>query len=170
MRWLMLFFALIALPAMAEIRDPHQHFFMSHLDDFKEELNTARAESKQGVLIMFEMDDCPFCSRMKATVLNQPAVQDYFRKHFMIFPVDVKGDTTLIDFKGNETTQKAFALTHRARATPVFLFFDLDGNVMTRFTGATRSVDEFLLLGRYVVEGAYKTAPFNVYKRQQNAP
>jgi thioredoxin-related protein len=27
---------------------------------------TARAEGKQGVLIMFEMDDCPFCSRMKA--------------------------------------------------------------------------------------------------------
>jgi len=166
MRWLMLVFAFMALPAMAEVRDPHTHFFMSKMGDFKDELATARTEGKQGVLIMFEMDECPFCSRMKATILNQGAVQDYYRQHFLIYPVDVKGDTPMVDFKGKETTEKAFALEQRARATPTFIFFDLDGNVMTRYTGTTQTTEEFLLLGRYVVEGAYKTAPFNVYKRQ----
>jgi thioredoxin-related protein len=166
MRWLLLIFALIALPAMAEVRDPHQHFFMPKMGDFKDELDTAKAEGKQGVLIMFEMDDCPWCARMKATILNQSSVQDYFRQHFLIYPVDVKGDTAMVDFKGVGTTEKAFALEQRARATPVFVFYDLDGNVATRYTGTTRSTEEFLLLGRYVVEGAYKTTPFNVYKRQ----
>lgn len=166
MRWLMLVFAFMALPATAEVRDPHSHFFMSKMGDFKDELATARTEGKQGVLIMFEMDECPFCSRMKATILNQGAVQDYYRQHFLIYPVDVKGDTPMVDFKGKETTEKAFALEQRARATPTFIFFDLDGNVMTRYTGTTQTTEEFLLLGRYVVEGAYKTAPFNVYKRQ----
>jgi len=168
MRWLLLVFAFMALPALAEVRDPHTHFFMSKMGDFKEELASAKADGKQGVLIMFEMDDCPFCARMKANILNQSAVQDYYRQHFLIYPVDVKGDTSMLDFKGKETTEKAFALEQRARATPVFIFFDLDGNVVTRYTGATQSVEEFLLLGRYVVEGAYKTAPFNVYKRQAN--
>jgi thioredoxin-related protein len=79
--------------------------------------------------------------------------------------VDVKGGTDLVDFQGNNTTEKAFALTHRARATPTFLFFDLDGQPVTRFTGATQTPEEFLLLGRYVVEGAYKNHPFNVYKK-----
>jgi len=166
MRWLMLVFAFMALPATAEVRDPHSHFFMSKMGDFKDELATAKTEGKQGVLIMFEMDECPFCSRMKATILNQGAVQDYYRQHFLIYPVDVKGDTPMVDFKGKETTEKAFALEQRARATPTFIFFDLDGNVMTRYTGTTQTTEEFLLLGRYVVEGAYKTAPFNVYKRQ----
>lgn len=166
MRWLMLVLAFLALPAMAEVRDPHTHFFMSKMGDFKDELATAKQDGKQGVLIMFEMDECPFCSRMKATILNQSGVQDYFRQHFLIYPVDVKGDTSMVDFKGKETTEKAFALEQRARATPTFVFFDLDGNVVTRFTGTTQTTDEFLLLGRYVVEGAYKTAPFNVYKRQ----
>jgi len=27
-----------------------------------------------------------------------------------------------------------------------------------------------MLLGRYVVEGAYKTQPFNVYKKQSGKP
>lgn len=165
MRWLLLVLALFTFPAAAEIRDPHSHFFMPKMGDFSDELNTARQEGKAGVLIMFEMEDCPFCSRMKGTVLNRSEVQDWFRTHFLIFNMDVKGGTDIVDFKGNTTTEKAFALENRARATPTFLFFDLKGNVITRFTGATQSADEFLLLGRYVLEGAYKTQSFNVYKK-----
>lgn len=166
MRWLMLALALLMQPALADIRDPQTHFFQSKMGDFKEELATAKAEGKQGVLIMFEMDDCPFCARMKTNILSQSAVQDYFRQHFLIYPVDVKGGAPMTDFQGKETTEKAFALSQRARATPVFVFYDLSGNPITRFTGATQSAEEFLLLGRYVVEGAYKTTPFNLYKQQ----
>jgi thioredoxin-related protein len=170
MRWFLLAIALLIQPALAEVRDPHSHFFMSKMGDFKEELATAKQESKAGVLIMFEMEECPFCSRMKSTVLNQSEVQDWYRKHFLIYAVDVKGGTDMTDFQGNATTEKAFALANRARATPTFLFFDLAGTPMTRFTGATQTPEEFLLLGRYVVEGAYKTQPFNIYKKQPAKP
>jgi thioredoxin-related protein len=174
MRWLALALtlalALPALPALAEVRDPQSYFFMSKMGDFKEELATARQEGKQGVLIMFEMEDCPWCARMKGTVLNQSEVQDWYRKHFLIYALDVKGGTDMTDFQGNATTEKAFALANRARATPTFLFFDLDGKLITRFTGATQTPEEFMLLGRYVVEGVYKTLPFNVYKRQAARP
>lgn len=173
MRWLVLALALAAAqaPALAEVRDPHSHFFMAKMGDFKEELATAKQEGKQGVLIMFEMDECPFCARMKANVLNRSEVQDYFRKYFLIYDVNVKGDTPMVDFKGKETTEKAFALEQRARATPVFVFYDLDGNAMTRFTGATQTAEEFILLGRYVVEGVHQTGvPFNVFKKQGKAP
>lgn len=169
MRWLILALAfnLAVPPAVAETRDPNAHFFMSKLGDFKDELATARQEGKQGVLVMFEMEDCPFCARMKANVLNQRQVQEYFRKHFLIYAVDVKGDAPMTDFKGKATTEKAFSLESRARATPLFVFFDLEGAAVTRFTGATQTPEEFLLLGRYVVEGVYKTqVPFNVYKKQ----
>jgi len=170
MRWFLMLLACLAtclpLAAHAEVRDPQSHFFMPKLGDFKEELATARAENKQGVLVMFEMEDCPFCYRMKNTVLNQSEVQDWYRSHFLIYDMDVKGDAPMTDFKGKSTTEKAFALENRARATPTFLFFDLEGNVVTRFTGATQTTSEFMLLGQYVIEGAYKTMPFNVYKRQ----
>lgn len=149
-------------------RDPEQHFFHESFGDFTEELETARAEGKQGVLLMFEMDECPFCHRMKRTVLNQPDVQEYFREHFKIFPVDIEGDVEIVDFKGRQTTMKDFAFQqYRVRATPVFAFFDLDGKYIkrARFTGATRDKDEFLLLGRYVVERAYEKQSFTRYKR-----
>ncbi|MCG6966200.1 MAG: thioredoxin family protein [Chromatiaceae bacterium] len=149
-------------------RDPGQYFFNDTFGNFKEELANARDSGKKGLLIMFEMDECPFCHRMKATVLNQPDVQDYFREHFLIFPVDIEGDVEITDFQGNSTTMKDFAFKqYRVRATPVFAFFDLDGNYIkpARFTGATRDKEEFMLLGKYVVEGAYKDEPFTRYKR-----
>ena len=174
MRWLFLALslavALPSLPALAEVRDPQSYFFMPKMGDFKEELATARREGKTGVLIMFEQEDCPWCARMKGTVLNRSEVQDWYRKHFLIYDMDVKGGTDMTDFQGNATSEKAFALSQRARATPTFLFFDLDGNPITRFTGTTQTPEEFMLLGRYVVEGVYKTQPFNVYKKQASQP
>jgi thioredoxin-related protein len=151
--------------AVAESRDPGQYFFDQTFGDFSEELQNARDQGKQGLLLMFEMDECPFCHRMKNTVLNQPQVQDYFKAHFMIFPVDVEGDIEVTDFQGNPTAQKDFALKQfRVRATPVFAFFDLEGNLVARYTGATRDSDEFMLLGQYVVDGAYRETTFTKYK------
>ena len=158
--------ALLASPAMAEVRDPASHFFQPKLGDFQAELDAAKQEGKAGILLMFELDDCPYCHRMKATILNQSEVQDWYRRYFLIYAVDAKGDTAMTDFTGKQTTEKAFALDQRVRATPVFQFYDLQGKPVTRFTGATQNKEEFLLLGRYVAEGIYKTMPFNVYKKQ----
>ncbi|HTN93804.1 MAG TPA: thioredoxin family protein [Gallionella sp.] len=149
----------------AETRDAQQYFFDLKLGDFSNELATARKEGKTGILIMFEQEDCPFCFRMKNTILNQSEVQDYYHSHFLIYTVDIRGSIPMEDFKGKETTEKAFSLEHRVYGTPVFDFFDLDGKLITRFPGTAKDVNEFLLLGRCVVEGACKTTSFFAYKR-----
>ncbi len=150
-------------------RDPGEHFFEETFGDFQEELELAREDGKQAVLIFFQMDDCPFCHRMKTTVLNQPEVQDYYRAHFRIFSVDVEGAVEITDFQGRQTTQQEFAFAqHRVRATPVFAFFNLDGELIARYTGPTRDVGEFLRLGEYVVDGHYRTQSFASFKRDRS--
>ncbi len=152
----------------AESRDPATHFFDETWGDLQEELATASAEGKQGVLIFFELDECPFCHRMKRSVLNQPGVQAYFRKHFRIFTIDIEGDVEMVDFQGNATTQKDFAFkANRVRATPVMVFYDLEGKEIMRYTGATSGAQEFLWLGQFVTEGHYQKMRFTKYKRQQ---
>lgn len=119
-------------------------------------------------MIFFEMDECPFCHRMKETVLNQPDVQEYFRENFLLFSVDIEGDLEITDFEGNAMSQKDFAFkSNRVRATPVFAFFDLTGKRVVRYTGATNGVDEFKWLGKYVIDGEYEKMPFAKYKRQK---
>ena len=166
MRQLLLaFFLLFAAPAWAETLDPADHFFQPKFGDFHAELDAAKKQGKKGIFLFFEMDECPFCERMKTTILNQPDVQDAYRSLFLIYPIDVNGDTQMTDFEGKETTEKAFALANRVRATPTLLFFDLEGKLVARHTGPTKDKAEFLLLGQYVAEGAYATQPFTKYKQ-----
>ncbi|MEJ2426614.1 MAG: thioredoxin fold domain-containing protein [Candidatus Thiodiazotropha sp.] len=128
--------------ASAATRDPGTYFFDQFLGNFEDELQMARDEGKQGILIMFEMDECPFCHRMKSQVLNQEAVQDYFKEHFLIYAVDVEGDVEITDFQGKTMKEKDFA----------FKQFKVDAR-------------EFLWLGEFVVDGHYKSTNFSKYKR-----
>ncbi len=150
----------------AEIRDPDEYFFNQSLGDYSEELELAKESAKKGLLIMFVQDDCPFCARMKATVLNQSQVQDYFQANFSIFHVDIEGDIEIRDLQGNAMKEKDFAFkVNRVRATPVFIFYDLKGEQLTRYTGPTSGVDDFMLLGKYVVEDEYRNQSFTRYKQ-----
>ena len=158
-------FLLCAAPAWADTRDPGTYFFQSTFGDLKAELAAAKMQGKQGIFLFFEMDDCPFCARMKSTILNQSDVQDAYRAQFLVYSIDVNGDTPMTDFQGKATTEKVFSLVNRVRATPTLLFFNLDGKLIARFTGPTKDKSEFLLLGKYVTENAYVTQSFTKYKR-----
>ncbi len=148
-------------------RDPYKYFFNETWGDLPEEIAKAKKEGKSGVLIFFEMDECPFCHYMKQNVINQSEVQDYYRKHFLNIVVDIEGDVEMTNFKGETVKQKDFAFKeHRVRATPVIAFFDLNGKRIHRHIGKTNGVQEFMWMGEYIVSGAYKNTPFIRYKRK----
>ncbi|MCK4587795.1 MAG: thioredoxin fold domain-containing protein [Gammaproteobacteria bacterium] len=162
----LVFYSQIAVSSVG--RDPAVYFFNETWGNFQEELVKAREEGKKGILLFFEIDICPFCHRMKRTVLNQPEVQDYFRENFLIFSVDVEGDVEIVDFDGKIINQNVFSeKVNRVRATPVFMFYDLEGKPVVRFTGPTSGVQEFMWLGEYFVGGHYKKLRFTKFKRQK---
>ncbi len=152
----------------AEIRDPGEHFFESTFGDYSEELEIAREEGKRAIFLFFEEDDCPFCARMKATILNQSEVQDFYREHFKIYRVNIKGEVEITDFHGEPMLEKVFAeKKNRVRATPLMAFYNLDGEMVVRYTGAASSVREFMMLGQYTVDEGYRKQSFSRYKRMQ---
>ena len=153
-------------------RDPYQYFFEQNLGDLTEELETAIDDGKKGIFVFFEMDECPFCHRMKTTILNQSDIQDFFKKNFHSITIDIEGDLEIVDFEGNETTQKAFSSKTRVRATPVMAFYDLEGKQVVRYTGAASGAEEFKWLADYYLQGIYKIKDkngrnirFSKYKR-----
>ncbi len=166
------FLALVLTIGIAEAEEIRSAtaFFDDSFGDLQEEAATAVEEGKTGVLIMFETDDCPWCKRMKEQVLNRVSVQDHYHENFRILSVNVDGDTTIVNFDGKEIVEKDFALKYlRIRATPVFVFFDHRGKLLTRYTGVVKSVKEFLLLADYVVGGHYENGRFSKFRRQQLA-
>lgn len=172
---IMLFYLMLlpAAPVMAVAtdelpRDAMEYFFHQSFNNLEEELEIAREENKDGIFIMFSDKDCPWCLKMKTTIMNRVPVQDYYRQHFRVLTVDIRGDTLMTDFDGNEISEKDFAFKqHRVRATPVFMFFDSEGKKTMRLTGIVRNAKEFLWLGEFVVNGDYQKTNFTKYKRQR---
>jgi len=149
-------------------RDAMEYFFHQSFNNLQEELEMAVAEKKTGIFIMFSDKDCPWCLKMKTTILNRVDVQDYYREHFRNLTIDIRGDTLMTDFDGNEVHEKDFSFKqHRIRATPVFIFFDTSGKAVVRHTGIVRDAKEFLWLGDFVVSGEYHKTNFTKYKRER---
>jgi thioredoxin-related protein len=138
-------------------------FFDHSLGDMRVELAGAVKDGKQGVLLMFEAEGCPFCRRMREQVLGQDEVQAYFRKHFAAFSIDTFGSIAVTDFAGRNFSEKDFARALGVRGTPTFLFVGADGREMARYVGATGDAREFLQLGRYVAEGHWRKMSFAEY-------
>ena len=154
----------------SNVRDPYTYFFNETWGDMPEELKKAKQSGKKAILIFFEMDECPFCHYMKNNVLNQPKVQEFYRKYFLNFTVDIEGDVEMVNFKGQQVKLKDFSFKeNRVRATPVIAFFDLNGKRIHRHTGKTSGAEEFMWLGEYIVNGNYKKISFSRYKRQKRA-
>ena len=156
------------LPAAAQgWRDPDQHFFQTLLGDLPGELRQAAKDGKKGVLLVYEMEGCPFCAWLHRTALREPSVQDYYRRQFSVFRIDVRGGTTLTGFDGREVTETAFATQQKIRGTPTSVFYDLEGHEVARFSGAPRDRQEYLLLGEFVAEGHFRTTNFPDYRRSK---
>ena len=134
--WQILLSLVLIVAAVAKIdaaapRDPSAYFFQDSFGDLAEEAETAEASGLFGVMIMFETADCPWCLRMKETVLNNIEGQRYYRRYFRVLVLNAEGDAPMSDFQGKEMTEKEFALeAHRVRATPLFAFFDTRGRVL----------------------------------------
>lgn len=141
-------------------------FFGETFGDLQEEVQAAQEEGKQGIFLFFSQKDCPFCARMESTILSQPDVKAYFHQHFLNFQIDIEGLNAMTNFDGKQmTAQQLSEKVYRVRATPVLMIFSAKGKPILRYTGPTRNKAEFLLLGKYVVSGAYKTESFTRYKR-----
>jgi thioredoxin-related protein len=163
--------ALVLAPALATAqvhgakREPMQRFFTPSLGDLKAEAADARAAGKQAIFVMYVRDDCPYCERMKRDILSLEAVQDYYRRQFAVLAIDLRGAVPIVDFAGKSTTEKGFAAAQGVNFTPVIVFYDFEGQPLARHTGEIRDPREFLLLGRFVASGAYRTHSFAEYKQ-----
>jgi len=163
----LLVIALVMLGGKAAAADARSEFFMPLFGDLKAELETAKRESKKGVVLIYEMDGCPFCERLKRVALRSPAVVQFYHSNFMVFRIDIKGATSITGFDGKEASESAFAANQGVRATPTIVFYDLQGNELTRLVGPPSDAAEFLLLGRFVTDGSYKSSTFSAFKQAQ---
>lgn len=124
-------------------------------NDYQGEIQTLADEDKRLVLF-FHQAGCPYCDKMRARVHPAPKVMEYFSKKFVMMECNIRGNLDIVMPDGTEGTERDFAKKLRVRATPVFAFYDKDGEMALRTTGFLDE-EQFLMAGKYVVEGIHKT-------------
>ncbi|MFO1429812.1 MAG: thioredoxin fold domain-containing protein [Candidatus Competibacteraceae bacterium] len=140
--------------------------FETSTNDLAAAVVTARTEKKQ-LMVMFEQADCGYCERMKRTVLRDTATETAITHRFHTVAVSLDSDAMLIDSTGKSTTVRELASRLHLLATPVFVFYDGNGQILYRYAGVLTEPADFQLLGRYVSDGAYEQQPFAEYRRQR---
>ena len=148
------YFWLIFLTSLLAFSAESIPFLKPSFLNLKEDLEEAKKENKF-LFIMFHQEGCPFCDKMRKVTFQDKRVQEYFTKYFYMVEIDIKGANELVDLDGKKLTERQFSLKHGVRLTPVLMFFDQEGKVVAKVPGYVEP-QEFILIGRYVVEGHYK--------------
>lgn len=158
--------ALLAGASIAMNAHAADAFFDETFGNYQEELEVAKDNGKKGVFIFYHMEECPFCHRMRTTIMKEPDVIKLYKSNFMTIMHDIEGSNEITDFDGTtDTAQNIAEKKYRVRATPVMIIFDTEGNQLVRYTGPTRTKEEFKWLAEYVLDGSYQKESFTAYKR-----
>ena len=150
-----------------DTRDPREFFFTQSFGDLPEELQTARAQGKKGMLLFFEAEGCPYCLGMLKRVFSQKQVQEWYRERFLSIAVDIHGDVEIKDFDGITLPSKVFAEHRKVFMTPMLAFIDLDGSEIYRHLGMVKTPEEFLVMGEYIADGHYFDTEFRVFAEKR---
>jgi thioredoxin-related protein len=161
--------ALLAAAGAAHARDAMDHFFHPFLGDFQAELADAQASGKKGIMVMFHFEECAACKWMKEHILSREDVQAFYRARFVLLPLDTLGSLPITDFRGKAWVEKEFAKSIPIRGTPTFIFYGLDGEPVVKHVGRLPDPTEFILLGDFVANAAYRTQSFAQYKQAKQS-
>ena len=159
--------AQLAVASESDSRNPREYFFTHSFGDLPEEMQLAGDEGKQGMLLFFESEGCPYCLHMLNNVFNQRAVQDWYQDRFVSIAVDIHGDVELKDFDGITLPSKIFSEQRRIFVTPIMSFINLEGIEIYQHVGMIRTPAEFLLLGQYIEDEHYFDTEYAVFRESQ---
>ena len=89
--------------------------------DLQEDLDEANAEGKR-LAIFFEQRGCIYCTKMHETVYPDPELSDYINENFFVIQLNLHGDLEVVDFDGEDLSEKRIARKWGILFTPSVIF------------------------------------------------
>ena len=162
---------LLTGPSVAGIEGGERH--TGHPDwmepafiDLETDLETARAEGKRGVMVLYTTLGCSYCAEFVKRSLEDPVLQKRVRDHFISLGLEIFDDRLMTGPDGTELSIKAFAEQQGAGMAPTLLFFDTDGRRTLRAVGY-QTPERFALILDYLISGQPATQSFRDYLLQR---
>jgi thioredoxin-related protein len=167
--------ALLALPlltqgargaAEAEIATPagkilgarqsvHPDWFKESFLDIDEDIDAA-AELGKHLILLLEMNGCPYCARMVEENFAQAPYRDFIQEQFDVIVLNVQGDREVALDAETRLPEKDVARQLGVRYTPTVIFLNAGGEPVARVDGY-RNAEDFKRVLDYVATRAYET-------------
>ena len=136
-------------------------WFKSSFLDIREDIAEA-AELGKGTILYFHQDGCPYCEKLIKDNFTDGDIVEKTRKGFDVVAINLWGDKDVVDFSGNDTTEKQFSVDLKVMFTPTLLFVDPTGRVLLRMNGYFPK-QRFTQALDYISAKKYQQLSFNQY-------
>lgn len=104
--------------------------FLVLRDDVKE-----AAQANKRVMLLFNQDNCPYCSALVERNLSQRDIESTMREQFDVIAINIWGDREVVGLDGKSYTEKSYAAALKVQFTPSLMFLDERGEIVLRLNG-----------------------------------
>ncbi|HCH22818.1 MAG TPA: hypothetical protein DE179_00800 [Oceanospirillaceae bacterium] len=131
--------------------------FLEFADDAEE-----AGDADKHLLLFFQLNACPYCSKMLVDVFETEPYTSYIQTHFDTIGLNVRGDREVVFNEEITLIEKDLAKQLNVFATPGIIFLNADNKVVARVDGY-RAPERFQGIMEYVSSRAYESMSLNDY-------
>jgi thioredoxin-related protein len=143
----------------------YPQWFKTSFLDLQSDLEEARANNKDGLMLLFTTDGCSYCDRFIQVSLGNPELATRVRARYDSIGLEIFDDSEMTAPDGAQTVVKHFAKGLGAAFSPTLVFLGLDGEVLLRRVGY-QSPQKFEQILNYLSEDN-QTLSFRDYLLKQ---
>mgnify|MGYP000047142308 CR=1 FL=1 len=148
-----------------------QPWFLNSFLDLKEDQAEAAANGKT-FAIVWELKGCPYCKTLHTSNFARHDIQTLARSRFDVLQLNIIGSRKVVDFDGEELSEKQLAQKRGIRFTPTMQFYapPKDGEPAAevfRMSGYYKPFPFYTLL-HFVSSGAYRETGFRPYLKERH--
>mgnify|MGYP001818272489 FL=1 len=146
---------------------PHPQWFLdSPFLDLQEDLQTALADDKSGLMVLYTTEGCSYCDKFIRTSLGNSQIAEQVQASFDSIGLEIFDDSEMTAPPGDALPVKEFATREGAGFAPTLLFYGSNGERIFRAVGY-QSPDRFTRILDYLSSKAYLEHSFRSYLEQQ---
>lgn len=136
-------------------------WFKASFLDFSEDVAEANDENRH-VLIYFHQDGCPYCAKLVEDNFHNEALVKKLKAGFDVIETNMWGDRELVDWTGQDFTEKEFSAHMRVQFTPTIIFLDANGKIVLRLDGY-QAIDKMHATLDYIANQEYLKQSYASY-------
>jgi thioredoxin-related protein len=147
-----------AEPVLTDDGYYRESWFIDSFLELPDDFAAARKNGKQ-LAVMWELKGCPYCKETHFVNFARPDISKFVQDHFEILPLNILGSRKVVDFDGEELTEKLLAAKYGVKFTPTIQFFQQDPAALKTLKPREREViripgylrpDDFLDVFKFV--------------------